>query len=174
MADVFMYCSQSGGTRYRDEILDEAMEEDYTPAIPHRRVKETAELDITPMIDITFLLLIFFLVASTPDLKTAVDLPPARHGKGVSENSSAIITVAEGADPHSALVYLADGTEGDPLAGNPQQQAAAIEAYLRKEDKPNVLVKAARRIIYDEVSRVSAAVGRVEGIKLHWAVFEID
>ena len=52
------------------------------------------EMDITPMIDITFLLLIFFLVASTPDRQTAVDLPTARFGRGVSQNN-AVITGTE-------------------------------------------------------------------------------
>ena len=156
------------------QMLDELEDELQGPAIPHRRVMESGDLDITPMIDITFLLLIFFLVASTPDMKTAVDLPPARHGMGVRENTSAVITVDEGSDPQSAMIYLADGTKDAPLTGDPQQQADMIEAYIREQDRPNVLVKAARRVIHEEVSRVSAAVGRVENITLHWAVFEVD
>ena len=39
-----------------------------------------AEMDFTPMIDMVFLLLIFFLVASKIDQATSVKLPPARHG----------------------------------------------------------------------------------------------
>ena len=70
-------------------------DEDAGPVIARRPVGETADLDITPMIDITFLLLIFFMVASTSDVQTSVELPPARHGKGVSERDSVIITIAE-------------------------------------------------------------------------------
>ena len=156
-------------------VSDEFEDDEYQGAvIPHRRVLDSGELDITPMIDITFLLLIFFLVASTPDMQAAVELPPARHGMGVSENTSAVITIDEGSDPQSAMIYLADGTKDAPLAGDPQQQADMIEAYIREQDKPNVLVKAGKSVIHEEVSRVSAAVGRVEGIKLHWAVFEME
>ena len=50
-------------------------------------------MDITPMIDITFLLLIFFLVCSTMSQATSVKLPPARHGKGVDEKTAVIITI---------------------------------------------------------------------------------
>ena len=38
------------------------------------------ELSITPMIDVTFLLLVFFLVCSKVATQDAVDLPPARYG----------------------------------------------------------------------------------------------
>ncbi len=159
-----------------DELILEEMEEeeDTGSVIPHRPVQDTGDLDITPMIDITFLLLIFFLVASRPDAQTSVDLPPARHGQGVSQNTSAIITIDAGGDPHAALIYLADGKVGKALDGTPEHQAAAIEAYVREEKKETVLVKAAKDVIHEEVARVSAAVGRVEGIKLHWAVFELE
>ncbi len=49
------------------------------------RATEDFEMDITPMIDITFLLLIFFLVCSTADQDTAIELAKARHGKAVGE-----------------------------------------------------------------------------------------
>ena len=62
--------------RYHDDI-DELEE---GPILPHRRVKNSADLDITPMIDIVFLLLIFFIVASVPDPQVEADLPHARHG----------------------------------------------------------------------------------------------
>ena len=77
--------------------------------LPRRSVRaEDAEMDITPMIDITFLLLIFFLVCSIPDQTTAIELPTAKYGKGVGERTSVIITLSdEGID--SAPIYLADG-----------------------------------------------------------------
>ena len=49
------------------------------------RAREDVEMDITPMIDITFLLLIFFLVCSTADQETTIEMAKARHGKGVGE-----------------------------------------------------------------------------------------
>ena len=45
-----------------------------------KRSLEEAEMDITPMIDCTFLLLIFFLVTSKMKPELAVDLPKAKHG----------------------------------------------------------------------------------------------
>jgi len=129
------------------------------------------------MIDITFLLLIFFLVASTADVQTAVDLPPARHGQGVSDTKSVVLTIAERGGPGSALVYLGDGTGGTPLPDDSALQEERIAQAVRdgfNQGKPTVLVKAEKGVLHREVSRVAAAAGQVEGIKLHLAVMEIE
>ncbi len=100
------------------------------PLVRKRSLREDVEMDITPMIDITFLLLIFFLVCSTPDQQSAIELPSARHGKGVGEKDSVIITLSdEGVD--SAPVYLADGkVESERLPEDPDQQKEMIRAAV--------------------------------------------
>jgi len=148
------------------------------PLVRKRTLREEVEMDITPMIDITFLLLIFFLVCSTPDQQSAIELPTARHGKGVGERNSVIITLSdEGVD--SAPVYLADGkVESERLPEDPEQQKemirAAIEKGRREEGKEDVLIKADRNVASREVSRVIKAVSAVEGTKIHLAVLESD
>ncbi|HYW78089.1 MAG TPA: biopolymer transporter ExbD [Thermoguttaceae bacterium] len=162
-----------------DDIFDdESFDEELAgPAIARRPVKDTADLDITPMIDITFLLLIFFLVASTADVQDSVKLPGARHGKGVSQKTAIIITVAERGGPGSALVYLGDGTKGEPLPDDPSVQQEQIARAVQESvdaGKPTVLVKAARGVLHREVSRVAAAAGLVDDIQLHMAVMEVE
>jgi len=143
-----------------------------------RNLREDVEMDITPMIDITFLLLIFFLVCSTPDQQSAIELPSARHGKGVGEKDSVIITLSdEGVD--SAPVYLADGKiQSARLSDEPEQQKElirlAIEKGRREEGKENVLIKADRNVASRDVARVIKAVSAVEGTKIHLAVLEAD
>ena len=141
------------------------------------RATEDFEMDITPMIDITFLLLIFFLVCSTADQDTAIELAKARHGKGVGERNSVIITISdEGID--SAPVYLADGMVGEPLPNDPEQQqdmiAEAVEKGRREQNKDNVIIKADRNVAHREVARVIKAVSRVPGAKIFLAVLEAD
>jgi biopolymer transport protein ExbD len=153
-----------------------ALEEDLGPVLPRRPVMDSAEMDITPMIDITFLLLIFFLVCSTMDQQTAVKLPPARHGSGVDERSSVIITVEPRGAGVPPAVYMGDGTSGTPLDDDHTAQEEMIIAEVEQgllQGKPNVLIKAAMGVKHGEVSRVAAAAASVEGIRLHMAVFEI-
>jgi biopolymer transport protein ExbD len=158
----------------RDET---EFQEDLGPVLPRRPTKDSAEMDITPMIDITFLLLIFFLVCSTMAQQTAVELPPARHGSGVDEQSSVIITVEPRGTGQPPAVYLGDGTAGTPLDNDhATQEEMIIEAVENgiTQDKPNVLIKAAMGVKHGEVSRLAAAAARVDGIRLHMAVFEIQ
>ncbi|MEM8947092.1 MAG: biopolymer transporter ExbD [Planctomycetota bacterium] len=137
---------------------------------------DDVEMDITPMIDITFLLLIFFIVCSTPDQKSSFELAEARHGKGVSERNSIFITIsAESADP--APVYLADGVGGETLTSDPDEQKEIIREAVEKgrsESKENVLIKADRNVAHRDVARVIKAVSQVEGAKIHLAVLESD
>ena len=156
---------------------------DLTAMMPRRRLVEEAEMDITPMIDITFLLLIFFLVASKLDTQADVALPPARHGTAASTQASVILTIAQG-DGEQALVYKGDGTREADLvqATDLADQENEIAAYVRQglnvtPPKKNVIIKAEKGIQHREVSRVAQAVGSVEevhsgGIQLHIAVLE--
>lgn len=150
---------------------------DDLPQVKGKVRDEDFDMDITPMIDITFLLLIFFLVCSTPDQQTAIELPQARYGKGVGERNSIMITISdEGID--SAPVYLADGKIGEPLAGDMEQQTQAIRAAVEKakqdDAKENVLIKADRNVAHREVARVIKAASKVEGMQIFLAVLESD
>jgi len=144
------------------------------PMIRRRDRGDDVEMDITPMIDITFLLLIFFIVCSTPEQKSSFELAEARHGKGVSERNSIFITIsAESADP--APVYLADGINGESLPNDPDEQKELIRDAIEKgrlELKENVVIKADRNVAHRDVSRVIKAISSVEGTKIHLAVLE--
>jgi len=161
-----------------DPVWDETLDEDEEgPVLARRPVSDTAEMDITPMIDITFLLLIFFLVCSTASVQSAVELPPARQGTGVSDRTSVVLTVAERGSPGPALVYLADGRKGKPLPDDEDLRAAEIAQAVEQgvqSGKSTVLIKAEKGVKHGDVWRVEQAVGRVEGVKLYVAVLEIE
>ncbi|ASV73885.1 metal ion transporters (Cu(2+), Fe(2+), etc.), transport facilitation [Thermogutta terrifontis] len=147
-------------------------------AIVFRRPRqESVDFDITPMIDVTFLLLIFFLVASSMDVGRALELPPARHGKGASPAQATIITVAYQGDNASPAVYLADGKVGTPLPDDPQQQREQIVAAVREgvlSGKRDVIVKAERKLRHKDVARILEDIGEVQGVRIYIGVLEKD
>jgi len=147
-------------------------------AMTFRRPRASSdEIDMTPMIDCVFLLLIFFLVGSTPDVTTSVELPPARHGKGADPLTSVVVTIAAGSGTAPAEFYLADGKVGSPLGGGADAQEAAIKAAVEAghaQGKPNVLIKAERSVRHRDVARAAAAAAQVPDTKLYLAVFEIQ
>lgn len=150
-----------------DDDLDEPI------SLARRRIDEP-ELDITPMIDMTFLLLIFFLVTSVPDVQKALSLPPARHGVAVDTRAALIVTLAEtgAAEPD---VYLADGRVGAPLSHQPAEQETAIKQAVRDaigQGKTSVLIKAERGVLHRYVARVSAAASSAGEVGINVAVME--
>lgn len=147
-----------------------------SPLGARKRPQEDTEMDITPMIDCTFLLLIFFTVTSTPDAQTALNLAPAKYGVGISQRDSIIISIADNGESNPASVYLADGKVGEPLPATPADQEAAIRKAVEEglaEGKQDILIKAEQGVLHRDVSRVAAAAGGVsDTIKLNLAVME--
>jgi biopolymer transport protein ExbD len=146
---------------------------EHEPIVLGSRISNDAELDMTPMIDCVFLLLIYFLVATRPDLATAIALPSAQFGSAVSAKRATILTVVDPGGPAAAQVYLADGKKGSPLRGTDEQQTAAIREAVQegvRGGKPNVLVKAERKARHREVARVARAATQVGGVTLYLAV----
>ncbi|RLT19471.1 MAG: hypothetical protein DWI29_05285 [Planctomycetota bacterium] len=60
---------------------------DDLPPIPKKkRVSQEANIDLTPAVDVTFQLLIFFMITASFSLQKAFDVPPAKNADGVSMN----------------------------------------------------------------------------------------
>ncbi|MBN1853945.1 MAG: biopolymer transporter ExbD [Pirellulales bacterium] len=160
--------------------LEPSLAESGVATTVKRHRKETdSEMDITPMIDVTFLMLIFFLVASTPDVQAVIELPPANHGIGVSQRDSTILTIGDSGQ-ENAPVYLADGKYPNALVtGSLEAQRQKIVDHVQdnlrsKFRKTDVLIKADRSVKHRDVARVIKAVSRVEGVKIHLAVLETE
>jgi biopolymer transport protein ExbD len=145
-----------------------------------KRSLEEAEMDITPMIDCTFLLLIFFLVTSKMKPEVAVDLPTARHGAVVVEQSSVILTVAKVGEE----VHVFRGNSTSPAeqieAGNPVEQEEEVARYVEQQanqsspPKRMVIIKAARGIKHRDVARIQRAAGKADVDQLYVAVLESE
>ena len=160
------------------DLWNDENQEDEEPLLARRAVQDSAEMDITPMIDITFLLLIFFIVCSTMAQSTSVKLPGARHGKGVDEQTAVIITIDGEGGEEKPRVYLGDGTTSEPLPDDHETQdkmiAEAVELGLQEPGKTSILVKAAKNVKSGDVERVSkAAAAGAEGNAFYLGVMEI-
>lgn len=60
---------------------------DDLPPIPRKkRVSQEVEIDLTPAVDVTFQLLIFFMITASFSLQKAFDVPPAKNSDGISMN----------------------------------------------------------------------------------------
>jgi biopolymer transport protein ExbD len=161
-------------------MTDKLQTEDTLQPLLRSKSYDESEMDITPMIDITFLLLIFFIVASKMDAAADVKLPPARYGSAVVEKSSVVVTLIA-AEDGKAIVYKSNGAvpgneiaSGD-LEAQEDEVASYVEEEIAKGDKEYVLIKAERGIRHREVSRIAKAATRSESVQqLFVAVLEVQ
>jgi len=98
-----------------------------------KRNKDDGELDITPMIDITFLLLAFFVVSSKMDPQKDIALPFATYGESVSDQASVtlLIIAEEGSDNYK--LYKGKSDDDPVLATDPEEQEEEISAFVDQE-----------------------------------------
>lgn len=152
------------------ELEDIEVEEEFFQPRPRG---DDDELDITPMIDITFLLLIFFLVTSKMNDPAPVDLPKARHGSVVAGKEAAIIVMKRGSGDQAEVTRA----EGAPFSIDTEQQNAEIAEYVRNEldaGKKRVILRAEGAVRQGEIGRVSEAIAESldEGMMISIAIAE--
>ena len=116
------------------------------------------EMDITPMIDITFLLLIFFVVASKMDPTQTGRTPTADHGVAVSAKDSAVIFVQRGSGDKAILQRL----DGSKFIDDEDAQITEVVDYVQKEiddGKQQVMILGDFDVSVGEVGRVRKMIG---------------
>ena len=158
--------STDQATASRDDVLsqddadgDEQASDEFS--LPRRKRGED-EMDITPMIDITFLLLIFFVVASKMDPTQTGVIPDADNGVAVSAKDSAVIFLEPGPDDTVVLSRI-DGSE---FSSDEPTQASEIVEYITSEleksirqNKNQVMLMGDADIKVGEVTRVQKIIG---------------
>lgn len=142
-------------------------------ALPSRPPMDD-EMDITPMIDMTFLLLIFFVLTSKMTGEKSYDTPPAKNGTTVVSKNCVSIVVMRGTG-ESPTVARGDGTL---FAEDPELQSAEISEYVQLElesgRKTEVLIRAEGNVTAGQLNKVKQSISEVlsEGKLLNIAVTE--
>jgi biopolymer transport protein ExbD len=134
-----------------------------------------AHVDMTAMIDLVFMLNIFFLVTTIVSTLAEVDLPAAKHVVSADPEMSVIFTVLLDRPGRPPRVYLGDDIKKDPLPADSQDEAiAAASEAGRNAGKNAVIIKAEKAIPLRDIARIANAATSVEGMTLNLAVLEKD
>jgi biopolymer transport protein ExbD len=152
------------------------MSEDTKLELPTRkRNPDDGEMDVTPMIDVTFLLLAFFVVVSRMDPQAAVDLPLASYGDSIQDKAAVSLIVGQNDnDPEKVDIYkgrsMAENTKVPD--GDEESQEANIGEYVENElsahpTKSAILIKAEGQIKTGMVEMVKRGIGQSELSKLN-------
>ncbi len=142
-----------------DLDLLEQEEDDFV--IP-RKDRVDDEMDITPMIDITFLLLIFFIVCSTMDPTKIGGIPEAENGLAISAKNSAVIFIEPGSGD-DVVLSTPDGTQ---FSTDEDAQATEIIEYITSElekslgvSKQHVMLFGNENVEVGKVTRIQKIIG---------------
>jgi biopolymer transport protein ExbD len=131
-----------------------------------KKNKSEAELDITPMIDITFLLLIFFMVTSTMQANKDRDIPTATSGGQVNTVGMLEIVILAPSSRGADCDMLLEGKPAtqDEIRALIQQEAAVGEI--------EVMVMAEGQVPNGVVGELEALLGEIEDVTYHFGVQE--
>lgn len=142
------------------------------PLVPRRPLVDEARFDITAMIDLVFMMNIFFLVTTVTAALAEVNLPAARHCAPADRDNSVIITILAPGDRGPGIVVVED-SKADLSDPDEQERAIreAVEAGVRS-NRSTVLIKAEKGVRLRDVARIGAVAVSVPGTELKLAVIE--
>ena len=136
-------------------------------ADPWSRPRRASEdVDMTAMIDCTFLLLIFFMVCSTMESKPDIDLPVALHSIGVDTQAASMITIFAGTQQTGPRILLGDGVGDEANVNEVRQFVSDAVAAGRGQ----IVVKAEGDVTHGFLDEVVRQVTAVEGAQLFMGV----
>lgn len=138
--------------------------------LPKKKSTEDMDLDITPMIDVTFLLLIFFMVTSTMQEQVDIKTPTAKHGEGTNLEDSVTISIAAPlTETEEPEIRKGEKKGGEVMT------LGDIEPYVTAQlaegkNKQNIIIKADRDVPHGFVQQVLREVNRIDGVMFHIGV----
>jgi biopolymer transport protein ExbD len=136
---------------------------------------ETPEFDITAMVDLVFMMNIYFLVTFVTVAMGELNLPAATHAMPLDGETAVILTLTRTLDGKGVVLHVGDGTKTEPITDSAQQEQK-IEAAIEQgivDGKKTVLLKAEKKVRLADLFRVATAASS-DKLKLHVAVMEKD
>lgn len=134
-----------------------------------RRQLDTEEMDLTPMVDMTFLLLIFFMITASFSLQKSIEVPPPSpeekgaaqtlHSLDELENTSVIVRI----DDRNAIFV-----DDEPVADR-AKLAQALRSTMRSTSRTELVLSASAGAFHETVIAVIDAANEVGMQKIRLA-----
>jgi biopolymer transport protein ExbD len=141
--------------------------------ILRRREEQNPEFDITAMVDLVFMMNIYFLVTFVTVAMGELTLPAADHASPLDADKAVILSLVRSLDGESVVVYVGDGQKGEALSDSTQQEqriVAAIDEGVA-DGKTAVLLKAETKVRLADMFRIASLISGRD-LTLHVAVLE--
>jgi len=140
-----------------DLLLDDTLTGGAEPPRRKRRA-EDVEMDMTPMIDVTFQLLIFFMLTNALANPSAIETPKAAHGRGVTVDGRQLVLIDD-----AGKYYLGDSVAAENLSPSLDALAAEISNNV-SGGQAEVIVNAHPKAKHRQVRELVERLGGVSGV----------
>ena len=146
--------------------MSDEVENDDEVYVRRKRKQQDTEIDITPMIDVTFQLLIFFMVTSTMQGNPPADLPPAKSGGSIEVAKVINVVVKPGAVSGEApqIEFNKEAVNLDELKLAIEEQAGA------RTDGIHVMILADRTMKNGDLNEIEVLLSEIPGVTYHFGV----
>ena len=137
--------------------------------VPRKWLVDDARFDVTAMVDLVFMMNIFFLVTWAEMARAEIDLPKAKHCTAAERSRAIVFTIMKG-----PAFFLGDGPSGISIspAEVDQKVTTAVEDGMRDSEKNIVLIKAEKDVLLRDVAHLASVATAVKGTQLMLAVIE--
>ena len=148
-------------------VGDHPAMEEFLPTVPmfRRSQLEEAEMDMTPMIDVTFQLLIFFMIAATYMVQKTLDMPKPDQDQDAPPG----VTMQELQANNVMIGLKADGSltvQGKPVTL--EELEATLTQVVSQERKSEAVLDASPDVSHETVVKVLDAAAGAQIERVHF------
>jgi biopolymer transport protein ExbD len=141
---------------------------DENTLVPRKSLADDARFDVTAMVDLVFMMNIFFLVTWAEMARAEIDLPKAKHCKAAEQSLSIVFTIM-----NDHAVFIGDGSGGVSInPGEFEQKVTSVVEDGVRDERNIVLIKAEKDVPLRDVAHLASVATAVKGTQLMLAVIE--
>lgn len=129
-------------------------------------------VDLTPMVDVVFQLLMFLIMTYRPQSQAEIELPPAVYGTGVEETEATTLTLLPIPGGKVAVFNGMSTSPADRLDSSEAIREVVADGV--RGGRRRVILQADGAVPHGEVLRIGSVVAEVEGIILHLGVENME
>jgi biopolymer transport protein ExbD len=132
-----------------DELFAEDDDDDDDDSWGGGRGGEDEEMDLTPMVDVTFLLLVFFMITASFSIQKTLEVPPPNPDESGASQSQTIKDMEE----NSILVHI-DSRDVISVDDEPLSDPTRLADIMRSKQMSEVLITAHENSLHDTLTKV--------------------
>lgn len=119
----------------------------------HQEEQDETGIELTPLIDVVFLLLIFFMISTTFTKETSLKINLPESAGDVNSEQPSSVEVQIGAESEYAIAASSDGASKPLINSNRETLKRALSEY-KGQQKLLLIIRADRKAPHEAVIRV--------------------